>query len=53
MAKKTAREGAEDMQQEDAEAAVGTAAAAGGGGGNSNDGDFIEAGDIAAEFEVR
>lgn len=56
MATKTAREGADDMQQDDAEApaGAGAAAAAGGGGdgGDNNDGEFIEEGDIAAEFEV-
>lgn len=59
MATKNARESADDMQQDDAEAPAGAAAAAAAaagddaGAGNSNDGEFIEAGDIAAEFEVR
>lgn len=54
MTTKTARDGADDMQQDDAEAPAGTAAAGGDGdAGNSNDGEFIDAGDIAAEFEVR
>ncbi len=43
----TAREGGEDMDQD---AAEGAAAAA---GGDAGDGEFIEAGDIAAEFEVK
>lgn len=57
MTTKTAREGADDMQQDGAEAPAGAAAAAAAGGdagaGNNSDGEFIEAGDIAAEFEVR
>eukprot|EP00752_Nemacystus_decipiens_P004185 g3825.t1 len=52
---KTTREGADDMQQDDAEATSGAAtpgADAGAGDNNNNDGEFLEAGDIAAEFEV-
>lgn len=57
MAAKTAREGAEDMQQDEPEAPAGTGTAAAGGdadadAGTNNDGEFIEAGDVAAEFEV-
>lgn len=45
---KSMGQGVDDMDQEDQEVAGGAAA-----GGNNGDDEFIEAGDIAAEFEVR
>lgn len=45
---KSMGQGGDDMDQEDQEVAAGAAA-----GGNDGDDEFIEAGDIAAEFEVR